>query len=76
METAMEALYRELGEKNLSDKDESYRQRLYTEFNSRGDTISHDPYYSYAADYNRILQKFPANLIAALTPIQAAPVSR
>ena len=76
METAMEALYRELGEKNLSDKDESYRQRLYTEFNSRGDTISHDPYYSYAADYNRILQKFPANLIAALTPIQAAPISR
>ena len=72
----MEALYRELGEKSLSDKDESYRQRLYTEFNSRGDTISHDPYYSYAADYNRILQKFPANLIAALTPIQAAPVSR
>ena len=76
METAMTELYRVLDDASLSEKDEKYRQRLYTDFNSRNDTISHDPYYSYAADYNKLLAQFPANVIAALTPAAAAPMMR
>ena len=76
METAMTELYRVLDGASLSEKDEKYRQRLYTDFNSRNDTISHDPYYSYAADYNKLLAQFPANVIAALTPAAAAPMMR
>ena len=76
METAMTALYQALDGAGLSEKDESYRQRLYADFNSRSDTISHDPYYSYAADYNKLLAQFPANVIAALTPATAAPMVR
>lgn len=74
MDTAMEGLMQEMDEKSLSAKDESYRQRLYADFNSRNDTISHDPYYTYAAEYNEILRGFPANLIKLLTPTKAAPI--
>ena len=72
----MTELYRTLDDASLSEKDEKYRQRLYADFNSRNDTISHDPYYSYAADYNKLLTQFPANVIAALTPAAAAPMMR
>ena len=74
MDSAMADLYRELDGKALADKDESYRQRLYADFNSRNDTISHDPYYTYASDYNKILSHFPANLIAAATPAKTAAI--
>ncbi len=57
---------------SLSEKDESYRQRLYADFNSRNDTISHDPYYSYAAEYNKLLDGFPAKLICLATPAKSA----
>ena len=57
---------------DLSQKDERYRQSLYADFNSRNDTISHDPYYSYAAEYNKLLESFPANVISLLTPAKAA----
>ena len=59
MDAAMAVLYQALDEKILSANDEKYRQRLYADFNSRNDTISHDPYYKYAADYNEILNAFP-----------------
>lgn len=74
MDTAMEALVQETEAKALSAKDESYVQRLYADFNSRNDTISHDPYYTYAAEYNEILRGFPAGLIKTLTPVKAAPI--
>ena len=74
LETAMTALYRSLEDSSLSEKDEAYRQRLYADFNSRGDTISHDPYNVYAQDYNTTLSKFPASLIAAVTPVKAAVI--
>lgn len=74
MEVAMSELMLETDDGMLSAKDESYRQKLYTEFNSRNDTISHDPYYNYAAAYNEILGRFPASLIEALTPVKEAPV--
>ena len=76
MDAAMAALYQALDEKILSANDEKYRQRLYADFNSRNDTISHDPYYKYAADYNKILMHFPANIIAGLTPAKTAAITR
>ena len=76
MDAAMAALYQALDEKILSANDEKYRQRLYADFNSRNDTISHDPYYKYAADYNEILMHFPANIIAGLTPAKTAAITR
>lgn len=76
MGAAMAALYQALDEKTLSANDEKYRQRLYADFNSRNDTISHDPYYKYAADYNEILMHFPANIIAGLTPAKTAAITR
>ena len=76
MDAAMAVLYQALDEKILSANDEKYRQRLYAYFNSRNDTISHDPYYKYAADYNEILMHFPANIIAGLTPAKTAAITR
>lgn len=74
LDTAMEEMYRGLGELNLSEKDEAYRQRLYADFNSRGDTISHDPYNRYAQAYNETLDGFPASLLAAITPVHKATI--
>ena len=76
MDSAMAALYQALGDEMLSGNDEKYRERLYADFNSRNDTISHDPYYKYAADYNEILMHFPANVIAGLTPAKTAAITR
>ena len=76
MDAARAALNQALDEKILSANDEKYRQRLYADFNSRNDTISHDPYYKYAADYNEILMHFPANIIAGLTPAKTAAITR
>ena len=76
MDAAMAVLYQALDEKILSANDEKYRQRLYADFNSRNDTISHDPYYKYAADYNEILMHFLANIIAGLTPAKTAAITR
>lgn len=75
MDTAMENLYRELEDAGLSEKDESYRQRLYADFNSRNDTISHDVYFSYAQTYNQILTQFPASLIQTIMPAKTAAIS-
>ena len=74
LEAAMTSLYRSLEDIGPSEKDEAYRQRLYADFSSRGDTISHDPYNVYAQDYNTTLSKFPASLIAAVTPVKAAVI--
>ena len=74
VENAVTALYRSLEDAGLSEKDEAYRQRLYADFNSRGDTISHDPYNGYAQSFNRTLTGFPANLIAAVTPVKEAVI--
>lgn len=74
MDTAMGDLMWKLDDEKLSEKDESYSQRIYADFNSRNDTISHDPYNSYAAEYNEILGHFPASLIELLTPVKEAPV--
>ncbi len=74
VDTAMTFLYNEMSEVGLSVQDENYRQRLYADFNSRGDTISHDPYNQYAEEYMEALDGFPASLIAAVMPVKEAVV--
>lgn len=74
LDSAMTALYNALGEEPLSAQHEKYRQSLYADFNSRGDTISHDPYNQYAQSYNQALDGFPASLLAAITPVPAEAV--
>ena len=72
LDLAVSDLYREMGNLNLSDKDEGYRQNLYADFNSRNDTISHDPYNQYAQEYTDVLDGFPASLIASVMPVKTA----
>lgn len=75
VETAMTFLYNEMEQVGLSAQDEKYRQSLYADFNSRGDTISHDPYNQYAEKYMEALDGFPASLIAAVMPVKEAVVA-
>ena len=75
VETAMTFLYNEMEQIGLSAQDEKYRQSLYADFNSRGDTISHDPYNQYAEKYMEMLDGFPASLIAAVMPVKEAVVA-
>lgn len=74
LDTAMTALYNVLGDQQLTEKHEKYRQSLYADFTSRGHTISHDPYNKYAQGYNETLQGFPAGLLASVTPAPAEAV--
>ena len=74
VDTAMTFLYNEMEHVALSEQDEKYRQSLYADFNSRGDTISHDPYNQYAEKYMDALEGFPASLIAAVMPVKEAVV--
>lgn len=74
LDTAMTALYNDLGQESLSQNHEKYRQSLYANFNSRGDIISHDPYNNYAQEYNQLLKGFPASLLVAITPAHEAVI--
>lgn len=65
LEAAVGALFTALTGGELSPSDAAYVQRLYTDFNSRNETISHDPYNKYALEYNSTIGKFPASLIPA-----------
>jgi len=71
LETAVKDLFDVLSVTDLSSQDERYPQRLYTDFRSRGDTISHDPYNQTAAAFNRALSGFPAGLLGGLTGVRA-----
>ena len=63
LDTAVESLFNDLLGQQLTASDEKYARSLYTDFNSRNDTISHDPYNRYAAQYNEIIAGFPASLL-------------
>lgn len=63
LDTAVESLFNDLLGQHLSASDEKYARSFYTDFNSRNDTISHDPYNRYAAQYNEIIAGFPASLL-------------
>jgi hypothetical protein len=63
---AVTDLYQKLIQMDLSEVDRTYPRRLFDSFNSRNDTISHDPYNLYAAKYNQALKAFPANILSKL----------
>ncbi|MDR1192611.1 MAG: LemA family protein [Peptococcaceae bacterium] len=67
---AVADLYQALGAMSLSELDAPYPRRLYTDFQSRGDSISHDPYNFRASAFNEALDTFPASLLGGLTGIQ------
>ncbi len=72
LEEAVPLLHGLLKETALSANDAKYPDRLYDEFRSRGRTIARDGYNRLAADYNRQLERFPANLLAGLTGVRPA----
>ena len=75
---AVEELYTALGavEPKLSEQDETYRRSLYSNLTSRNDTISHDGYNDKAAEFNNIIEGFPASLISRLVGINKAELFR
>ena len=70
LETTVKDLADVLSSLTLSAQDARYPQRMYTDFRSRGDAISHDPYNQAAVSFNRILSGFPAKLLGGLTGIR------
>jgi len=65
LDVAVESLFNALGDEELTTNDSNYARRLFTNFNSRNDTISHDPYNKYAVAYNETIAKFPASILPA-----------
>ncbi len=70
MSLAMKDLYDALKGRSLSSVDAPYPDKLYAEFNSRNDTISHDPYNKLAVEFNSVLKAFPANVLGRLVFIR------
>ncbi len=68
--SAVRALYDELGNYKLTEKDVQYRREYYASFSSFGDTISGSSYNNAAREYNRVLNSFPANILGRLTAIR------
>ena len=69
---SVSALYDLLSRTDLTEKDEKYPARLYDDFKSRGMTIQTNGYHQAAAEYNRVLDSFPANVLGKLTGVKPA----
>ena len=69
-------LYEALAGKSLTEKDEEYRQQIYQDLSSRNDTISHDGYNQVAENFNKTLQRFPANILGSLTGVEKLELFR
>ena len=67
---AVENLYSDLGGLKLSEMDVSDVRYKYKNFTSAQLRISHDEYNERAAEFNRELQKFPANLLGMLNGVR------
>lgn len=65
----MTALYTELGNiGGMTEADEKYRQKLYTNFTSQGQEISHNRYNQTVDKFNNeTLSKFPENILCKIT---------
>lgn len=66
---AVEALYTELENTQLTEADATYALSQYKEFTSRGLTISRDGYNALAEEFNRTIGVFPANIVAMLSGV-------
>lgn len=67
---AVYSLYLELGNKNLSEADSSYRESLYRDFEAAGKLISASDYNDKADEFNAIIGRFPANFFAMVSFIK------
>lgn len=65
----MTALYTELGNiDGLTESDAKYRQKLYINFTSQGQEISHNQYNQIVDEFNNnVLSRFPANILCKVT---------
>ncbi len=70
LSVATDALYSELKEAQLSDKDRTLAAGQYQDMLSHNDAISRDGYNSCALEFNRKLEKFPASRIARIAGIK------
>lgn len=73
---AVEDLYTELENTELSQADSTFALGQYKEFTSRGLTITRDGYNSRAEEFNAVLDNFPASLVAKLSGVKALELFR
>lgn len=73
---AVEQLYTEMENCEMSDKDASFALGQYKEFKSRASTMANDPYNDKAMEFNSKLSGLPARLASALGRVAEMPVFR
>ncbi|MDL2206282.1 LemA family protein [Eubacteriales bacterium OttesenSCG-928-N13] len=71
---AVETLYTELEQQNLSETDKTNINAAYREIKSRADTISRDTYNAVAREFNQSISRFPANIISGFTGVDELPL--
>jgi hypothetical protein len=67
---AVTDLYNKMGQLDLSDTDEKYRNSIFESMKSRNDTISHDKYNQFADDFNKQISVYPAKFLAQITGVK------
>lgn len=73
---AVEALYTEIENASFTETDATFALSQYKEFTSRALTIARDGYNSQAEEFNRILEGFPASLVAKLSGVNKLSLFR
>lgn len=75
LQAAMDSVYSALeASTEISPSDQRLYRQEYAEFESRADTIRHDPYNTAAAEYNRKTGSFPATAVKFLTSADDAEI--
>lgn len=75
LQTAMDSVYSALeADAGISASDRKLYRQEYAEFESRADTIRHDPYNTAAAEYNQKTGSFPATVTKLLTSADDAEI--
>ncbi len=67
-------IYKELGKVTLGESDETYRTELFYNIKAAYSVLCHSEYNIYAAEYNELARRFPANFFAGLTGRKSLPV--
>lgn len=70
LQRSIESLYTHLTKAGMSESDSQFAFSQYKEFQSRGDTISRDPYNDFAARFNRELEAFPARFVGTISRVK------
>jgi len=63
-------LYTYLGNMELKEKDQNFRESLYAEINSHNIKISRSAYNQYSRKFNNLLNTFPANILSKVAFIR------